>query len=227
MFVFFLLCVCVHTHLPVPEAGRCPPAAPPPHSRSPPAWCCAAWPQAPPGYGLPCLFHLPIYTYRYTCIHIYTHMHTHICVYVMMLLVLHLFFLLDTPSEMVSEISASTGTTLHDIIHNTVQSSAVQPTRGGRAGGVAAELNFLLLMAAGILFHQYAGICLTSRMRSPGCRRPSLTAAPRGRMFFTRIGPGPWTEESRVTTVKPRPSAPVRKNTPASRHVHLGVSVSS
>lgn len=48
-------------------------------------------------------------------------------------------------------------------------------------------------------------------MRSPGCRRPSLTAAPRGRMFFTRMGPGPWTEESRVTTVKPRPSGPAER----------------
>lgn len=48
----------------------------------------------------------------------------------------------------------------------------------------------------------------TSRMRSPGCRRPSLTAAPRGRMFLTRMGPGAWTEESLVTTVKPRPSEP-------------------
>ncbi|MEQ2172407.1 hypothetical protein GOODEAATRI_020725, partial [Goodea atripinnis] len=45
-------------------------------------------------------------------------------------------------------------------------------------------------------------------MRSPGCRRPSLTAAPRCRMFLTRIGPGPWTVESLVTTVKPRPSVP-------------------
>lgn len=48
----------------------------------------------------------------------------------------------------------------------------------------------------------------TSRMRSPDCRRPSLTAAPRGRMFLTRMGPGPWTVESLVTTVKPRPSDP-------------------
>lgn len=48
----------------------------------------------------------------------------------------------------------------------------------------------------------------TSSMRSPDCRRPSLTAAPRGKMFLTRMGPGPWTEESLVTTVKPRPSEP-------------------
>lgn len=50
--------------------------------------------------------------------------------------------------------------------------------------------------------------CFTSRMRSPGCRRPSLMAAPRGRMFLIRMGPGPWTVESRVTTVKPSPSVP-------------------
>lgn len=51
----------------------------------------------------------------------------------------------------------------------------------------------------------------TSRMRSPDCRRPSLTAAPRGRMFLTRMGPGPWSVESLVTTVKPRPSDPTQR----------------
>lgn len=48
----------------------------------------------------------------------------------------------------------------------------------------------------------------TSSMRSPDWRRPSLTAAPRGRIFLTKIGPGPCTEESLVTTVNPRPSEP-------------------
>lgn len=49
---------------------------------------------------------------------------------------------------------------------------------------------------------------LTSRILSPDCRRPSLTAAPLGKMFLTRMGPGPCTEESLVTTVKPNPSGP-------------------
>lgn len=61
--------------------------------------------------------------------------------------------------------------------------------------------------------------CSTSRMRSPGCRRPSLTAAPRCRIFFTKIGPGPWTEESLVTTVKPRPSVPGGTEQTASQRV--------
>lgn len=52
---------------------------------------------------------------------------------------------------------------------------------------------------------------LTSSILSPDCRRPSLTAAPLGKMFLTRMGPGPCTEESLVTTVKPRPSGPVRR----------------
>lgn len=36
-------------------------------------------------------------------------------------------------------------------------------------------------------------------------------AAPRARMFLTRMGPGPWTEESLVTTVKPSPSVPAEQ----------------
>ena len=60
----------------------------------------------------------------------------------------------------------------------------------------------------------------TSSMRSPDCRRPSLTAAPRVRMFFTRMGPGPWTEESLVTTVKPRPSEPRHTQTHTDTHRH-------
>lgn len=48
----------------------------------------------------------------------------------------------------------------------------------------------------------------TSNILSPDCKRPSLTAAPRGKIFFTNMGPGPCTEESLVTTVKPSPSGP-------------------
>lgn len=59
-------CVCVHTLLPVPEAGRCPPAVPPPQTHSLPAWCCAAWPRVPPGYGLSCLLRSPTNTHTHT-----------------------------------------------------------------------------------------------------------------------------------------------------------------
>lgn len=55
------------------------------------------------------------------------------------------------------------------------------------------------------------GVSFTSSIRSPGCSRPSLTAAPLCRMFLTRMGPGPWTVLSLVTTVKPRPSVPAGK----------------
>lgn len=60
------------------------------------------------------------------------------------------------------------------------------------------------------LLNPNSHLARTSKMRSPDCRRPSLIAAPRGKMFLTRMGPGPWTEESLVTTVKPRPSEPRR-----------------
>lgn len=53
---------------------------------------------------------------------------------------------------------------------------------------------------------------LTSRILSPDCKRPSFTAAPFGKIFFTKIGPGPCTEESLVTTVKPSPSGPRRSD---------------
>lgn len=49
---------------------------------------------------------------------------------------------------------------------------------------------------------------LTSKILSPDCRRPSFIAAPFGKMFFTKMGPGPCMEESLVTTVKPSPSGP-------------------